>query len=628
MPNVSGYFSIGQVDRSKTSTATTSTTGSLSAYGKVTVSSSVELKALTSAVSRRKESHNKSFFHVTSSGSGLVTSKIQTLLQSAQLVFERKDLSTRNVLAVLSSGQIIDGLYRDSPEFLLDKSGTNSIGTYKKFFTLSSHNTLSIQPKYRVYGQNTLGHYNNTTESGTGSITLLDENPFLVVNRIPEENTVLVDPNTSVEFTLLDESTGIDENSVNITIDGVELVIGGDVQSGSWELTKTSQIAGPPPNSIRYVYTPASPFEEGKDITVDIFGQDFASPAANVTNLSYQFRIWNGLNFPGLITIDPDLDAPYLTNIVPASGGTDWQTCQPISFDILDDTTGIDLSYLSIEVDGQVVFSGTTISNSLTITPVSKGYHVVYDTGELSFGKQYDIRVKARDNYKPSRHYLDSHYTFSTVDNDSIVISNFFISDVGSSLLILPDTEITVDITDSIYGIDISGSKLFINGQEVSFSSTSITNGYILSVNASTLLDQVDFVHVKVRAQNLRDSECPVYKEQDFKLSFGYKVTVLPEKYYKYNEDVYQLLIANSIDRNPSTLSEPIVFTTHPISTKELGAFIDTRRRTKDLGGYIAPIGPRFYYNKTITVRVEAKDLDGNEMAPFEFTYKIENKPE
>jgi hypothetical protein len=628
MTSVSTYFRVNQVSNTVLQSATVLHSEPIVGYGSICTTSVIERLFNTVAISSEKISGAKVNVGSEVIGTGQLNFADTQLDNSSNLTHISSTLSVDGVLMVKRSGGLTDGLYLDSPQFAVDIAGSNSINIYDKFFSKVQHGVLRIDSIDSVSRYGSIPTFVSTTISGSDSIQLLDETAFTIVDRVPGTNEILVNPNTYVEFRFLDESTGIDETSLSISIDGVDIIIDGETQIGGWTLDKTIQEMGPPHNSIVYRYTPASPFEEGKDIVVSIFGQDNASPVANITNESYSFRPWVKLGFSGIITVDPDIDYPYLTNIVPASGSTNTLTCNTISFDVVDDTTGINLNNLIVLVNNVIVCSGTYASLDASVIPIDHGYAIEYSIEPLAFGTQYNVRVLAEDNYSLDRHHLDTSYSFTTVDNDSISIENFFISDIEASTTITTDTLISVDILDPIYGIDVAESKVLINGEEVVFDSEAIANGYRLTYSPSILLNQVDFVFIKVRAQNLRDLGCPVYKEREFKLSFGYKVTVLPEKYYKYNEDVYQLIVANSVNRNTDTLSEFFLFTTHPVSKADFGATIDTRRRTSDLGGVISPVAPRFYYNKLIPIRVEAKDLNGNEMEPFEFTFRIEKKPQ
>jgi hypothetical protein len=628
MTSISTYFRVNQISSTVVQSAKVLHSEPIIGYGTISTTSTIERLFNTLSVSNEKSSYVKANVGSEVIGSGQLNLAEDIREYSSNLTHTPSTLTVSGFLSVKRSGGLSDGPNLDSPQFMIDITGSNSINIYDKFFSKIQYGVLRVDPSASVSCYGTIPTFLATTISGSDSIQIRDETSFAIVDKVPAPNDVLVNPDTYVEFRLLDEATGIDETSLSITIDGVNIVIDGETQTGGWSLDKTIQEIGPPPNSIIYRYTPASPFEEGKDIAVSIFGQDNASPSANVTNETYSFRPWVKLGFPGTITIDPDIDFPYLANIVPASGSTNTLTCNNISFDVLDDTTGINLSNLIVLVNSIVICSGTYASSNTIVTPIEHGYTIEHNIEPLAFGTQYDIQVFAEDNYSLDRHRLNTSYSFSTVDNDSITIENFFIADVEASTTITTDTLISVDILDPVYGIDLTGSKIYVNGEEVVFDSEVITNGYRLTHSPSILLNQVDFVFITVHAQNLRDLGCPVYKEREFKLSFGYKVTVLPEKYYKYNEDVYQLITANTLNRNIDTLNEFYLFTTHPVSKADFGATIDTRRRTSDLGGVISPVAPRFYYNKLIPIRVEAKDLNGNEMEPFEFTFRIEKKPQ
>lgn len=534
-------------------------------------------------------------------------------------------------LYVRTSGRYIDDEVTDSPLFEWDIAGSNVVHFYDVFLTLPTSNVIDIfDPKdIQIPGEATINRYSSDPVEGFGSIQLKDLNALQVINRIPAGDDILVNPETSVSFQLLDESSGVDADSINITIDGVDVVVDGETQTGSFTLVKFINVVGPPPNAIDYTYTPNIPFEEGKNILIEVFAQDFASPVANVTDIGYSFRPWNLVSINGGITIDPDVDYPYITNMYPPASGTDIGVCTPILFDVLDDTTGFDLSSLVVHINSELVYSGSGQvggDGQVSLQQLTGGYRFSYDLGLLPFDSTFVVQVSGTDLYTPGLHPFSDSYSFSTVSASSISIENFFMPMVGGTIAVFADTEISVDVLDYTYGISESGTKMFVDEVEVAPTFVPISGGYNLTYQPPNLFEQAEFMDVRVHAENLRTPSCPVFKEELYQLSYGYKVTVIPEELYEYDAEVTQLIEAGTIDRNVLVATEPYIFKTHAVHSKDLTASIDTRRRTKDLEATIAPVAPYFYYNKLITVRVEASDLDGNVMEPFEFTYRIAKK--
>ena len=132
---------------------------------------------------------------------------------------------------------------------------------------------------------------------------------------------------------------------------------------------------------------------------------------------------------------------------------------------------------------------------------------------------------------------------------------------------------------------------------------------------------------IVVHGQNNRAVDCTVYKEQTYGLAFGYRVFSFTDSPYEYGQQVVQLISVGTEVENVSTYHEPFLFTTHGVSSSDLQATIDTGKRTSDLLATIYPIGPAYYYNKQMKVRLEASDLEGNELEPLEFYFRIERKP-
>jgi len=561
--------------------------------------------------------------------------------------FELKSLSYSNFFEFLlkefktRSGYVRRGRNIDSDYFEYNVERAIKIQSYANFLKLP---TNVLVDKY------SLGDINSSASStciiskwdedpdsskaikktATVTISQLDLEPFNVLDLSPASGSILIPKDSQVSFLLSDDLGGILLGELDIVI-GDDAVITNGVDTATLG-TISYEIETPPYNNIRYTYTKDSPFQEGETVLVHVQGKDLASPLANTTNFDYSFRIENTGQLYGIITADPDVEPPYIENTLPVSGGLFENPCSPITFDILDNHTGVNLDSLTITVDGQpIILEGVcqVDSSFVLFTPISNGYTFSYYTNEcFEWGKEYTITVSGTDNYSISPNILDTIYSYETVNNDTILIDNFFIEEINDKIRVNNNTYLKADITDPIYGIDISATKLYYNYEEVVFSYVSITDGYRLSYQPPDLFVQSPNIVVTVHAVNSRGLSFSVFREKTYKLSPGYSIQVLKENKYEFDEEVIPIVSSDNLGRNPSGITEVFKFKTHKTFSKDLNGYIVSNLDSRYLIGTIQPVAPMYYYNKLINVRVEASDFEGNEMVPYEFNFRIQMKPE
>lgn len=549
---------------------------------------------------------------------------------SGLIEFVLKEFKTR-------SGYIKRGPGIDSDYFSSNIERTVFIDKYSVFLKLPTE--FDFFKSGGVSSNFTIGKWDDDPDSikatkKTASVTIqqLDLTPFDVIELSPNNRAVLVPNDAVISFLLSDDLSGILLGELNIYINSEQVMTNGVVTATSGDLS--FDIETPPYNNIRFSYTKDTPYEYGSTVNVIINGKDLATPLANITDFDYSFRIGNIADLSGYINCIPDTTPPHLENISPASGLNLANPCIPISFDVQDDSTGVNLDSLFVSVNGNTIVSDGILnvdSSFVTFTPIDRGYNFSYWTDScFDWGTEYNVVVSGIDNYKISPNGFYTEYSFTTVDNSTIEIENFFIEELEVTMGVGPDSEITVDVLDSTYGIDISETKMYVDGEEVVFSYDIIANGYRLHYQPANLFVQSSFIDVLIHAVNLRGLSFPVFKEKAYKLSPGYRVEVLREKKYDYgySKDVITTVFADNVGRNPESITNTFKFQTHDISSKDLYGYILSNLDAKYLYGTIQPIAPLFYYNKLINVRVEASDLEGNAMVPYEFSFRIQHKPE
>ncbi len=152
-----------------------------------------------------------------------------------------------------------------------------------------------------------------------------------------------------------------------------------------------------------------------------------------------------------------DTTAPYLANQDPAPDATEVTRDSNISFDILDDGTGVDASTLSMAVNG------ITVTPSAVVTPIAGGIHVDFDpAGPFSYNEHVMVAVRVDDNSSNELHEV--YYFDTTSDTQAPQVTNkAFDANAGT---------VTFHIEDDISGVDVTTLVFQVDGTDVTGGAT------------------------------------------------------------------------------------------------------------------------------------------------------------
>lgn len=232
--------------------------------------------------------------------------------------------------------------------------------------------------------------------------------------------------------------------------------------------------------------------------------------------------------------------------------------------------------------------------------------------------------------------YIDSDI-WSTVRNiDGLIcdinlhpikISNFSI-DIGSYST--ADSFISVDITDDTYNIVTSGTYFLVDGDRVPVTFSGIDDGYRMYYDPVDNFTSISgSVEITAHAENDNGN----YLDQSYYLTFGYYL-----KYYNkdlnkidlgFNREVDVRMEAEDYAHCPTKSTDAYYFYTRYYRSSDLSSSINAIGATfsgnSSISSSIYPVSTFYFYGKVFRVKVEAKDLAGNEMAPYEFEFTIED---
>lgn len=189
-----------------------------------------------------------------------------------------------------------------------------------------------------------------------------------------------------------------------------------------------------------------------------------------------------------------------------------------------------------------------------------------------------------------------------------------------------------VDVTDDTCKVSVSGTYMEINGVRVDTNISGIEDGYRLIFYINNNLDMFDGeTEVHVHGEN----ELGDFVDSYNYLTFGYMIEYInsPDGFgeYSYNSRVSVRVTAEDMMSCPSDCTYGYNFYTGDLASRDLSSSIVGRYFDKDgaddLAASIYPVSTAYFYGKEFEVVLTAKDFSGNEMEPFIFRYKIQDKP-
>ncbi|MDP2899003.1 MAG: Ig-like domain-containing protein, partial [bacterium] len=298
-----------------------------------------------------------------------------------------------------------------------------------------------------------------------------DNTPPSTSGHIPAKGAVDVPIDTIISLHMKDAEDGVDRSSIVLTVNGVPV---------------TPLITG---TSADYLvsYDPPANFSYKQQVTVTIDAQDLASPPNAMPKETYSF-----VTMP-----EPDSTPPSTSGHVPAKGAVDVAVGTTISLHVKDAGDGVDRDSIAIRVNGASVVP--------TITGTPADYAVVYDPPtDFGYSQTVTVTVEASDLHSPPNVMPTETYTFQTVprpDNEPPQTSGHFPAKGATD--VLPETPISLHITDSGEGVDRASIAMTVNGQTVTPTITGTADDYLVTYVPALRFDYEETVAVTVDAKDL-----------------------------------------------------------------------------------------------------------------------------
>lgn len=181
-------------------------------------------------------------------------------------------------------------------------------------------------------------------------------------------------------------------------------------------------------------------------------------------------------------------------------------------------------------------------------------------------------------------------------------------------------THFSVDVVDYSHEISTSGTYFIHDGEIVTTTFSGISNGYRCYYTPSGIYSD-GIINLTIHAENVVGSGA----EQTFRFLYGYNWLFNELVDWGPNQEVVIKVEATNLAFCPNTEGEATYFETADLHSHNLAATI-LPVEPVDLSAVVYPQNTFFFYGRTYTVTVVGvKDFAGNRLAPYTFTFTIED---
>jgi|GEM_PF-1000147 len=262
-----------------------------------------------------------------------------------------------------------------------------------------SGDTVTINPSSDwAYGQvinvtiDATDNNSNVMTQDVYSFTVIEDNdPPVVSNESPADGDTGVSLTADVVFDLTDAVSGVDWSSVTVGVEGTDYT----QSDGEWSRSTNTVTINPSGN-----------WSYGQVVNVTIDATD--NNSNTMTQVVYSF------------TADIDNQPPQIASRTPAASATNQAPSTNVVFNITDDKSGVDLSTLSVVVEGVTYTQGDA---EMSISGTSTNYTVTIDpASDFDRGQEVNVTIDADDLEGNSM--TQDVYLFDVVENVAPVITS------------------------------------------------------------------------------------------------------------------------------------------------------------------------------------------------------------
>jgi len=315
--------------------------------------------------------------------------------------------------------------------------------------------TFTINPDYSFdYGE-TINvsisgeDVNNNIFNNNFSFNVINDNSAPQISNLnPSNNVTGVSITSNISFTISDSVSGVNLSSFSFLFDGQTY----DSSSNLFNITGNSSF-------YNFTFNPSSNFDYGEAVSFQITATDFNN---NILVNTFRFTAIN------------DNTPLYVSNFSPANLSTDIAVNSNISFYLIDDISGVDLSTFFFIIND---VSYDQNDSELTITGNSLNYSVIFNPpSDFSRGEIVEIIINADDLNRNSM--SPANYTFTTIENQTPMLDAIGDKTVSTgnllTFLLTGEDQDNDNVTITISGENLPDSVFLtgINSQTKIFSWT------------------------------------------------------------------------------------------------------------------------------------------------------------
>ncbi|MCU0642739.1 MAG: carboxypeptidase regulatory-like domain-containing protein [bacterium] len=421
-----------------------------------------------------------------------------------------------------------------------------------------------------------------------------DSLPPYIDNLYPKPFSENIAPDTCLSFSLFDDHSGIDTNSIRITLNDnpIPYLMEGDQ------------------HHLKIYYRFDPPYGERDSVSVKIFANDLVFPPNPLDSIFY-------------FHITRDSIAPRIEFHYPADQATEVPLDTNVIIDIVDDLSGIDRNSIMLLKNNQPVvpkITGDLYRLRLIYQP---------ESGFL-YNDQIKMNLTVSDLAKQTNTLADSQFTFYSV-TDKLPPKIVRLNPAPGDTSVNPSPMIKIEIADDKSGVDSTSISITINGKSVKFKIEGDDRHYYLSHQWDGEFDYLEWVKVEISAQDKSNPTNPM----DL---YAYSFRIIREK--DVTPPYTRLHIPENGERDvlpDSAISFHILDDRSGVDSStirlkvndELVQPIITGHR-HDYAVYYKPIEP-FWYGDSVNIKINASDLavdSVNVMETVEYSFHILNDTE
>ena len=282
----------------------------------------------------------------------------------------------------------------------------------------------------------------------------------------PLKEATEVSVHSNIALHIKDDHKGVDRTSVVLKVDEEQV---------------TPEIMGEL-KDYTIIYNPVHAFKYNQQVTVSVDAKDLAwVPNAMETEV-YTIRMAT------------DTIPPYTTDHNPAGGAVNIPADGDIIVHVRDNLAGVDLSSLTMEVEGEEVtpeVSGTESDYGLTHHP----------SQPLACNDTIDVVIRARDLALPANVMKEDRYRFFTeVDKSPPFTTDH--NPRSEERNVALNADISLRIRDNFSGVDTSSILLKVDGVEVIPEITGTPLNYLVSYDPPQDFHDNQIIEVQVEAED------------------------------------------------------------------------------------------------------------------------------